>query len=142
MTLDNEELKLIFQRGYVAVNVRRNIFVLDNTTSGFDLHQLDNGAFIRTFRAMISGRRVPKQVAFLEDAEVVVGGSDHGVIYIFDRRAGKLLDMLRHAEKGLLQTIAVSGPLRLHSDETIDLERDTRRRHRADDCSCVIRHEW
>ena len=46
---------------------------------------------------------------FGEDGKVVVGGSDHGVVYVFDRRTGSRLDILRHADAGLVQTIAVSG---------------------------------
>jgi hypothetical protein len=95
----------------VSVNIRRNVFVLDNAVSGFDLYQLDNGAFIRTFRTATGDKRLPRQVAFLEEAGTVVGGSDHGVVYVFDRRSGNLLDILRHAQKGFLQMIAVS-----HSD--------------------------
>lgn len=46
---------------------------------------------------------------FGEDGKVVVGGSDHGVVYVFDRRTGSQLDILHHANAGLVQTIVVSG---------------------------------
>ena len=49
---------------------------------------------------------MPKQVAFGEDCQIIVGGSDHGAVYVFDRRMGQRLDILRHAETGLVQTIA------------------------------------
>jgi hypothetical protein len=52
---------------------------------------------------------VTKQVAFVEDSKVVVGGSDHGAVYVFDRETGGILDVLRHAEAGLVQTITVSS---------------------------------
>ena len=84
-----------------------NQFVVDNVTDGFDLHQNDDSAFVRTFYTGTATRRVPKQVAFAEDSRVIVGGSDHGVVYVFDRRSGKLLDLLQHAKNGLVQTITV-----------------------------------
>lgn len=81
--------------------------MVDNVTDGFDLHQTDDGAFVRTFSTGVATRRVPKQVAFTEDSQVVVGGSDHGSVYVFDRKSGTRLDVLQHSSSGLVQTIAV-----------------------------------
>jgi hypothetical protein len=50
---------------------------------------------------------VPKQVAFGAEGRLVVGGSDNGSVYIFERKTGKLLETLRHSNAGLVQTIAV-----------------------------------
>ena len=33
--------------------------------------------------------------------------SDHGAVYVFDRKTGKPLEVLHHADKGLVQTITV-----------------------------------
>ncbi|KAG2361870.1 WD40-repeat-containing domain protein [Suillus spraguei] len=49
----------------------------------------------------------PKQVAFGEEGKVVVGGSDHGLVYIFDRKTGETLETLHHGH-GLVQTISIS----------------------------------
>jgi outer membrane protein assembly factor BamB len=76
---------------------------------GFDLHQLDNGTYIRTFPTGLAQKKFPKQVLFGEGGEVVVGGSDHGSIYVFDRRTGETLQVLKHAQDGLVQTITVCG---------------------------------
>jgi hypothetical protein len=48
-------------------------------------------------------------VAFAEGSDAVVGGSDHGKVYIFERKSGMLLELLRHSEDGAVQTVAVSG---------------------------------
>jgi hypothetical protein len=80
---------------------------MDTTIDGFSLHQLDNGAYICTFSTGTPIRAVPKQVAFGEDCKTVVGGSDHGAVYVFDRRSGECLDILHHADAGLVQTITV-----------------------------------
>jgi hypothetical protein len=75
--------------------------------NGFNLHQLDNGAHIRNFLTGTPRKRVPKQVAFGKNLKVVVGGSDHGAVYVFDRETGTTLDLIRHADRGLVQTITV-----------------------------------
>lgn len=64
--------------------MQHNQFVVDNARDGFNMHQLDNGAFIRTLLTGSPVKHFPKQVAFGEDCKVVVGGSDHGAVYLFD----------------------------------------------------------
>ena len=54
--------------------------------------------------------RYPKQVSFGEDGTVLVGGSDHGAVYIFDTATGCPLDLLRHSDRDLVQTITVGQP--------------------------------
>ncbi|KAF8591806.1 hypothetical protein K439DRAFT_1611074 [Ramaria rubella] len=91
--------------GHMAISVKRNQFAVDNATDGFDLHQLDNGAHIRTLPTGMPTKKVPKQVAFGEDWEIIVGSSDHGLVYLFERETGRLLNTLCHVDKGLVQTI-------------------------------------
>lgn len=104
-------IQLTSDSGNVAVSTRRNQFVIDNARNGFDLYQLDSGTYIRTFPTGNPSKLLPKQVAFGEDSKVVVGGSDHGAIYVFDRKTGKPLQVLHHADKGLVQTVTVGDPL-------------------------------
>jgi hypothetical protein len=82
---------------------------MDNIVDGYDMHQLDNTTYIRTLLTRGYRIGVPKQVVFGEDYKVVVGGSDHGAIYVFDRRTGEKLQTLKHAEGGLVQTVTVGG---------------------------------
>ena len=91
----------------MAISTWQNQFVVDNARNGFDLHQLDNGAYVRTFPTGNPNRLLPKQVAFAEDSRVIVGGGDHGAVYVFDRKTGKPFQVLHHADKGLVQTITV-----------------------------------
>ena len=51
---------------------------------------------------------IAKQVAFREDWKVVIGGSDNGIVYVFDRCTGTQLNALRHTTTMLVQTITVS----------------------------------
>jgi hypothetical protein len=48
-------------------------------------------------------------VAFGEKGHVVVGGSDHGIVYVFDRMTGNKMLELKVAEQGMVQTIAVGA---------------------------------
>ncbi|KAG1728490.1 uncharacterized protein EDB91DRAFT_1253421 [Suillus paluster] len=49
---------------------------------------------------------IPKQVAFTAQGKLIVGGSDHGLVYVFKRKSGKLFETLCHSNTGLVQTIA------------------------------------
>lgn len=95
--------------GWVAIDNRRNVFAIDNVANGFSLHRAESAECIRNFPTGIPTKRVSKQVAFGEGGKVVVGGSDHGAVYIFDRKTGAPIQVLRHSAKGLVQAIAVSN---------------------------------
>ena len=81
--------------------------MIDNTTNGFTLYHLENAEPIRTYTTNPPSIPIAKQVAFGEDWKVVVGGSDNGLVYIFDRCTGMQLDALCHTTT-LVQTITVS----------------------------------
>jgi outer membrane protein assembly factor BamB len=89
---------------------KRGVFVVDNATDGFTLYCLEGtGEPVRTFATGLPSVSVPKQVAFGEEGKVVVGGSDHGLVYIFERKTGQIIETLHHADAGLVQTISVSA---------------------------------
>jgi hypothetical protein len=46
---------------------------------------------------------------FSEDFKTVVGGSNHGAVYVFDRKWGVRLHVLHHADSGMVQTVTVCG---------------------------------
>lgn len=50
-----------------------------------------------------------RQVVFAEDCSLIVIGSDHGFVYVFDRRSGNVFDKLDVSRGNWVQTIAVSG---------------------------------
>jgi hypothetical protein len=93
-------------RGCVEVCHERGIFVVDNVTSGYELYGLEEAEFLRSYATTVE-KQVIRGVAFGEDSRVVVGGSDKGLVYVFDRQTGVVLDTLPHAKRGLVQTIAV-----------------------------------
>ena len=50
----------------------------------------------------------PKQVKFGEDSCVLVGGGNHGTIYVFDRKTALVVETLQHEDDGLSQALTVS----------------------------------
>ncbi|KAG1743613.1 uncharacterized protein EDB91DRAFT_1050978, partial [Suillus paluster] len=100
---------LTLYSGHAVVYSKWGIFIVDNATDGFTLYRLEgDGELVRTFATGLPSVSVPKQVAFGEEGKVVVGGSDHGLVYIFDRKTGQILETLHHADTGLVQTISIS----------------------------------
>jgi hypothetical protein len=90
------------------VNQKRGVFVVDNATNGFTLYRLEGDEEpVRTFVTAVPNVSVPKQVAFGAEGRLVIGGSDHGSVYVFERKSGKVFETLHHSNTGLVQTIAV-----------------------------------
>jgi hypothetical protein len=101
---------LIHISGDVAINYHRGHFVVDNTVDGFTVLELGDKTFVRNLSTGISSKRLPKQVTISEGGRIVVGGSDHGIVYVFEESTGTILDVLSHEEQGLVQAIEVSAP--------------------------------
>lgn len=83
--------------------------MVDSAFSGFNLHRLDDGKCVRNFSTGAPIKNVSKQVVFAENARVVVGGSDHGSVYVFETESGETMQILRHSDKGFVQTVTVSS---------------------------------
>jgi hypothetical protein len=95
--------------GSAAIDHSRKEFVIDNVTTGFSLHQFGREDSVREYELKRKpSRHVPKQVAFAEDGKVVIGGSECGKVYVFDRESGGIIAMLHHGKGGMVQTITVS----------------------------------
>jgi hypothetical protein len=94
------------QSGHASVDNAQTLFLIDNVTNGFSLHRLDDAVCIRSYNTNPI-KMFPKQVVFGEKTDVVVGGSDAGVIYVFDKNEGTLKQVLKHADKARVQTVTV-----------------------------------
>ncbi|KAI6028915.1 hypothetical protein F5J12DRAFT_780425 [Pisolithus orientalis] len=70
-----------------AVHLKKGLFMINNAMNGFTMYHLDGAQSIRTFLTDLPpSLAIPKQVGFGEEARVVIGGSDSGCVYIFDRK--------------------------------------------------------
>lgn len=84
--------------------------MVDNVGNGFDLYTIDSGHFQRTLRTREAQKTFPKGVVFANNGNAVIGGSDHGLLYIFDVQTGDVLRTISHCKDGGVETIAVRGP--------------------------------
>ncbi|KAG1826395.1 WD40-repeat-containing domain protein [Suillus variegatus] len=89
---------------HASVDNAQTLFLIDNVMNGFSLHQLDDAMCIRSYNTN-PVKTFPKQVVFGEKTDMVVGGSDAGVIYVFDKNEGTLKQVLKHADKARVQTV-------------------------------------
>ncbi|KAI0640379.1 WD40 repeat-like protein [Trametes meyenii] len=94
--------------GHASVAAKEQLVVVDNVGSGFDVWDLNPETHQRTFPTRQPTRFLPRQVAFVDDARAIVGGSDHRAVYIFEHKTGAPLEVLRHAQQGLVQTVATT----------------------------------
>ncbi len=69
---------------------------------------MSDGARLKTFPVPVERSHRPRQVCFAEDGQVIVSGSDHGTIYLYDRRTGDQLDELALGNNDWAQTVMVS----------------------------------
>ncbi|KAF9495078.1 hypothetical protein BDN71DRAFT_1431207 [Pleurotus eryngii] len=82
--------------GAAAFDTSHSLIAFDNSIKGYSLHALGD-------------------VMFGENGRIIVGGSENGVVYIFDRRTGLPLDLLWHS--GNREGIALVGTIATHHDE-------------------------
>ncbi|KIM34831.1 hypothetical protein M413DRAFT_32993 [Hebeloma cylindrosporum] len=104
--LSHQALKSMI--GNAAVDLSKRMVVVDNLSDGMDLYNLDTAEYMETFLTRRTSANVfPKSVAFANQSRAVVGGSDHGIVYIFDRKSGHVIHSLKYAKKGGVETLAV-----------------------------------
>lgn len=91
------------------MNVRKDVFCIDDPAQGAALFRLQSGARVRTYPVPIKRTMRVRQVSFAEECSVIVIGSDHGTIYVFDRRSGGVIDELKMGTNGWVQTVTVGS---------------------------------
>ncbi|KAG6913607.1 hypothetical protein DXG01_005613, partial [Tephrocybe rancida] len=73
------------------------------------LFRLDSGSRLRTFTVPVTRSKRPRQVSFVDDCSTIVSGSDHGTVYVFNRRSGDVVDRLKIGEDTWLQTVTAAN---------------------------------
>ena len=78
--------------------------------NGFYLYNIALNCIVQNFsqKTINSQRRLPKEAAFSGNGTTVVGGSNHGLLYVWDQSNGALLQQMKHLDGGLVQTVTVS----------------------------------
>ncbi|KAJ8075373.1 hypothetical protein PM082_019711 [Marasmius tenuissimus] len=91
--------------GHAVLSVRDDTIVLDDITQGVALYKLTGRSRIKTFPVLIQKKHRSRNVAFHDGGSSVLSGSDHGIVYIFDRRTGDITDTIDIGVKDWVQSI-------------------------------------
>ncbi|KAJ6580206.1 hypothetical protein B0H10DRAFT_2099234 [Mycena sp. CBHHK59/15] len=84
------------------------VICIDDPACGVGLYRLDNHHQVKTFDIAVTKQKRPRKVCFADESRVIVCSSDHGIVYVFDRRSGDTLDELRIDASDWVQTIATT----------------------------------
>ncbi|KAK0477178.1 hypothetical protein EDD18DRAFT_1114831, partial [Armillaria luteobubalina] len=90
----------------------KDVICVDDPVEGAAIYKLQDGARVRTFAVPVKKSHRPRQVAFGEDGKVVVSGSDHGVVYVYERRTGLKMNELKVDLEDWVQALAITGAWR------------------------------
>jgi hypothetical protein len=93
--------------GDAIVDTRIGIVCIDDPQYGAVLYRLHNHRQIKKFPVPVTKQNRPRQVRYGDDSKVIVIGSDHGIVYVYDRRSGELVAKLSLKGQDWVQTIAV-----------------------------------
>ena len=100
---------MIAHRGHADIDMTRRTCVIDTVTQGFFVYNIRGGTarFLSHLPTGTVKKRIPKAVKFFDKSRMVVGGSDHGFIYIFQTNTGAVLHRLQHTSNGGAEVVAV-----------------------------------
>jgi WD40 repeat protein len=90
-----------------VVNTKEDAILLDDVSEGVALFKLSGAERIKTFPVPYTACW-SRNVAFHDGTSSIVSGSDHGKVYIFDRRTGDTVDIIDIGAAERVQSIAVS----------------------------------
>ncbi|KAJ7605666.1 WD40-repeat-containing domain protein [Mycena polygramma] len=96
-------------RGNAAVDSRKGSMCVDDPSSGVNVHRLlDNGqSKVKSFPVPVMKSKRPRGVCYVNECSEIVSGSDHGLVYVFDRRSGEIVDELKlDSDDEWVQTVA------------------------------------
>ncbi|KDR76662.1 hypothetical protein GALMADRAFT_139563 [Galerina marginata CBS 339.88] len=95
--------------GNVDVDGAQKNIVIDNITNGFDVYPIHRSTPIHSFEVPTTHQYV-RMAVFGENGSVVVGGSDHGKVYIFDLKAPGITSTIMHGSPtSLIQAVATAS---------------------------------
>ncbi|KAJ7493942.1 WD40-repeat-containing domain protein [Mycena latifolia] len=95
--------------GDAAFNWKDGVFCIDDPASGPALFHVSDQIKSKTYeinRKRKNGR--PRKVCFGEQGSIIICGSDHGCVYVFDTHSGETLDTLSVGSSEWVQVIATA----------------------------------
>lgn len=98
--------RLINGRGGAAINVKEDAVILDDVGQGVALYKLSGPERVKTFPVPCGVLR-SRNISFHDGGSSVLSGSDHGKVYIFDRRTGNIHDIIDMGIHDWVQSVTV-----------------------------------
>ncbi|KAJ6618303.1 hypothetical protein B0H10DRAFT_2217827 [Mycena sp. CBHHK59/15] len=86
----------------------QRVLCMDEPSSGTNLYRLEDHTCVKTFPVSVTKQQRLRQVDFLDECGFILSGSDHGVVYVFDRRSGDIVEELRVDPHEWVQTVAAA----------------------------------
>ncbi|KAF8143417.1 WD40-repeat-containing domain protein [Mycena galopus ATCC 62051] len=95
--------------GSADYNDRTGAFCIDDAFQGAALYKSDSETRVHTFAVKLTQPNVlPRKVCFADNFGSVVSGSDHGLVYVFDRRTEEVTDTLFVDPADWVQTVTAT----------------------------------
>ncbi|KAJ3717358.1 hypothetical protein C8R42DRAFT_644612 [Lentinula raphanica] len=91
--------------GHAILNTKDDALILDDVSEGVALFKMGGTERVKTFEVPHRECR-SRNVAFLDGTSTIVSGSDHGAIYMFDRRTGEVTDRIHVGIRDWVQSIS------------------------------------
>ncbi|KAE9402074.1 hypothetical protein BT96DRAFT_918442 [Gymnopus androsaceus JB14] len=113
--------------GNAVLDPGKGVFAIDDPAQGIGLYRMDCTR-LRTFPVKVHKTWRPRQICFGEDCKLIISGSDHGVVYVFDRRSGEAVDELTVGRNEWVQTVlatSIEGQSSIIAANSKDMEEGT-----------------
>lgn len=94
--------------GHALICPEGRLLLIENLSKGIDLYDLPASSPVCTF-PLLTKKRYTKDCVFAEGTSIIVGGSDHGLIYIFSMDHSEPIQMLKQSGTDIpIQALDVS----------------------------------
>lgn len=104
----NFDRVVVFSSGDATIDLKHGVFCIDDPHEGVALYQLHSSTRLLTCKVPVTKSMRARKISFAEDCKVIIGGSDHGIVYVFDRQSGKVVDKLMTDTDDWVQTVTAS----------------------------------
>ncbi|KAL0564996.1 hypothetical protein V5O48_017037, partial [Marasmius crinis-equi] len=95
--------------GHASCTAVKGFYLVDNIFNGATLYRMSDHSLLKEY-AVPRKQQIayPKQAVFGEDSSIVISGSDHGTVYVFELREGKLVQELDTRTGNWVQALTTS----------------------------------
>ncbi|KAJ7073087.1 WD40-repeat-containing domain protein [Mycena amicta] len=94
--------------GDVALDATKGVLCINDPSTGVNLYRLGDRELVKSFPVPVTKSKRVRQVCLLDGCTAIVSGSDHGMVYVHDRRSGTVIAKLRVHPNEWVQTIATA----------------------------------